>query len=138
MGKLQSYRRLQRGDFPPEYQDLVDKLAFTINSSFESLFFALNGQLTLTDNDLASVNTISIIVDANGNPNTSTKFNTTLTGQIYGITVVNAVNQTNPSTYPSGTPFISFTKNNLTVTINNITNLTPGDTWTITAISWGK
>lgn len=136
--KLQSYRRLQRGDFEPQYQDLVDKLAFTINSSFESLFFALNGQLTLTDNSLTSVNTFSIIVDAKGNPTTVTKFNINITGQVYGFQVLNAINLTNSTTYPTGTPFLSFTKTNQTIAINNISGLSAGDTWTITAVGYGK
>ncbi len=136
--KLQSYRRLQRGDYEPQFQDLVDKLAFTINSSFESLFFVLNGQASLTDNILASVNTFNVIVDSNGNPINSTQFTTTLSGQVNGITVVSAVNATKSTAYPTGTPFISFFKTNKTIAVNNITSLTPGDSWVITAITWGK
>lgn len=136
--KLQSYRNIKREDFDPQYQGLIDRLSFTINSSFESLFNTLNGQTSLKDNILCSVNTFTATVDSTGKPTSTIKFTTSLINGIAGVTVISAVSSTNTPIYPIGTPFISFTKSANIITINNITGLPAGTSFTLTSIIWGS
>ena len=139
--KLPSFKRLFKGDFKPDDQELVDKLSYTINSGLETLYDALNRRLTLDDNFNSSRHTISVTVDSNGKPIQSTSFTTSVNGVISGIMVIKAINSTSytPSpTYPTSTPFISYTQNNQQVTITNIKGLTSGIAWTLTFFVLGS
>lgn len=135
--KLQSYSNIQRADFDPQYQGLIDRLSFTVNSAFQSLFNTLNGQTSLADNILCMVQTITVTVDSSGNPTTSTQFPSTLINGISGSTVIAANSTGNTVVYPIGTPFLSYTKSANVITINNISGLPAGTPFNITAIIWG-
>lgn len=135
--RLQSYRNIKREDFDPQYQGLIDRLSFTINSSFESLFNTLNGQSSLTDNILCEVDTFTVTVDSSGKPLTSTQFTTKLVNGTKGSTVIAATSTGSTPVYPTGTPFVSFSKAANTLTVTNIAGLPAGTQFNITVIIWG-
>lgn len=136
--KLQSYRNIQRSDFDPQYQGMIDTLSFTVNSSFESLFNTLNGQTSLADNILCELDTFTVTVDSTGKPLTSTQFTTALTNGIEGSTVISATSTGSTIAYPLATPFISFSKSANTITLLNIAGLPAGVAFSITVIIWGS
>lgn len=139
--KLPSFKRLFKGDFKPDDQELVDKLSYTINSGLETLYDALNKRLTFDDNFNSSKHSITVTVDANGKPTQATSFTTSINGSLSGIIVIKAINSTTYSaspTYPTSAPFISYTQSNQQVTITNIKGLTAGIAWTLSVIALGS
>lgn len=138
--KLPSFKRLFKGDFKPDDQELVDKMSYTINSGLETLYEALNRRLTFNENFNSSQHTISVTVDANGTPSQRTSVTTTVQGVMSGIIVIKAVNSTSftgSAIYPTSTPFISFTQSNQQITIDNVKGLTAGIPWTLSFIVLG-
>lgn len=137
MASLPSYKRIMKGDFPKQMQDVVSQLALIINSAFDSIFNALNKNLTLADNMYATINSVTVMVDSIGTPTTPTIFSIVTKGPIAGISVLSATNSTNNAIYPTGQPFISFTQSGSIITINNITGLVAGNTYILKLVAWG-
>jgi hypothetical protein len=136
MPKLSSYRRIITNDFDKDDKKLVEKMASPLNDSFNELYFAANGRLSLRDNIYCTVKDIDIIVDAGGNPLQLTSFNLDKDGTILGCNVLYAANQVNSNTYPTGQPFISFIQNGKSVIINNITGLQASQRYTIRIVAY--
>lgn len=127
---------MTKENFPSKYHDLVDTIAYPINNAFQQIINAFNSnQITVTDNLNQQYKTISITVDASGNPVQTTTYKSTLTGRTQGIIVINAVNTTSSTTYPTSCPFISFIDNSGTVTINNVSGLQANQKYTLTILS---
>lgn len=119
MPKLASYRRIITNDFKdPEQKKLVEQLSSPINDSFNELYFATNGRLSLRENIYCTVKDVDI---AGGQ--TETSFTLDKQGLVIGCLVISAVNQTNTAIYPTSQPFVSFVQNGNSVIINNITGL---------------
>lgn len=137
---LPSFRRIFTQDYEAQYKKLIDTLSVSLNNGITSLYSALTNNVSLSDNIYATVKTLSLKVDANGNPLNTTSFNLNsymTSNQIQGISVINAINQDNSNTYPVSGPFISYTQNGTTVTVNNITGLQQGANYNITVVAWG-
>jgi len=135
--KLQSFKRLFKTDYKEEFQDLIDKLSASLNVGIESLYDALNGKLSLSDNLYCNVVDIDVIVDSNGIPKNTTSYPITLKTKPIGLQVIDARNLTNTTTYPSGAIFISFTAENTRIIINHITGLQANQTYRLKIITWG-
>lgn len=136
--KIPSYKRINIEDFSDEEQQLVQKLASTLNISIDTLYSGLNNRLNFKDNFDSTQKTFNIQVDTNGNPISPTGFklntiNNTIPRAV-GSLVINALNTTNSDVYPTGGIFISFTQNQDVITINNITGLPSGYVFQITVI----
>lgn len=130
MAVLPKYKRIRKEDFPKDAQDIVDRLAFSINDGFANLFSALTGKLTFGDNILSAFRDITVTVNSAGTPTTSVS--AALPDGVTnpkGVIVVQASNQTNNNVYPTGTPFISYTVNNKSLIINNIAGLPANNTF---------
>lgn len=121
--KLPNFRRLFKGDFPVEVQDLIDKLSVTINHGFELLYEALNNKLTFRENFLATVKDVDVEVDATGTPKKTTSISLSFTNRVDGCLVIKADNLTNTNTYPSGSVMINYKQTENSIIINNITGL---------------
>lgn len=136
MPKLASYRRIITNDFKKEEKKLVEQLASPINDSFNELYFATNGRLSLRENVFCTVKDVEITVDAGGNPNDTTSFGLDRQGSVIGCQVILAINQTNTSIYPTGQPFISFVQNGSSVIVNNITGLQAGQRYLVRIVAY--
>ena len=136
MAKLPGYRRIFTQDYDKQYQALIDKLSVSVNQGFDSLYQALNNGLTLEDNSTSTIVTISVTTDANGNVTSGAQFNLSSTTKIIGTQVISAINNTNSKVYVTSQPFITFTQNGGTVTINNITGLPAGNNFSLTIITY--
>lgn len=130
MAKVDSLRRLNREDFPPEFRDLVDKLALNLNPIVEQLQLAFNKNINFEN---LSRETITISVEnASGNLRIPTQFKTNLKSRILGINIIKAENTTNPSIYPIEAPWISWTIENNIITVKKVTGLQDNNKYNLT------
>lgn len=134
--KFPSFKRIFKTDYPQDQQNLVEKLSLTINNGFETLYNAMANNVSIGDNIACTVKTITTAVNSTGTPTSTLSFQISTTGQIKGISVIRADNQTKSTVYPNSHPFISFSQNDKVVTINNITGLPVNNTFNLTIIAW--
>jgi hypothetical protein len=137
MAKLQSFKRIVKENFKAEDQELIDAIGGSINIFAEEVINAFNKNFTVDDNLKMEYKDIEVTVNASGIPINTTQFKVSFTGKIRGITVERAVNLTNPSTYPTGAPFITFDQNNQVITVNHITGLPANNKYRLTVLSKG-
>lgn len=136
MSKLKSYRRIITKDYKKEDQELVETLADPINDSFNEIYYTLNGRVDLVNNLYCSVRVVDVIADANGIPVNRTTFSLNNTQPVIGCIVLQAINQTNTASYPTGAPFISFTQLDQAILINHITGLQPNQRYTLRIVAF--
>lgn len=136
MPKLSSYRRIITNDFEEEDEKLVEQLASPINDSFNELYFAANGRLSIRENLYCTYKEFDVTVASSGAPTARTVIKLIGNVPVLGVQVLYAANQVNTGIYPTGTPFISFSQNNDTIIINNITNLQADQLYKIRLIVW--
>jgi len=136
MSKLATYKRLTTADFEEDQQKFVEQLSFPVNDGFSELYFAMNGRVDLRNNLFCTVKDIDITVKADGSPVNSTSFSLDRDGKILGCQVLYASNQTNTAIYPTSQPFVSFTQNGKTVTINNISGLQASNRYVIRIVAY--
>lgn len=136
MARLNISKRIQKEDYPKEYQDLVGRLALPLNQFIEQVVNIINNRnITVADNLPFEYKTLTFSVDASGFPTTVVRFPTILK-KIQGLDVISASNGTS-TPYPTTAPFASFSVNNGIITINHITGLTTGSEWTLNFIVYG-
>lgn len=136
MTKLATYKRLTTTDFEEDQQAFVEQLSFPINDGFSQLYFAMNGRVDLKNNLFCTVKDVEITVKDNGIPVNSTSFSLDRDGKMLGCQVLYAANQANTAIYPTAQPFISFTQNGKTVTINHISGLQSGDRYIVRIVAY--
>ncbi len=135
---IPSFKRILNTDYAQQFQQLVNTLGFSINNAITNINDALDNQVSLKDNILCTVKTFNVEVDSTGAPTTSTTFPLTFTGQCLGISLINVLNTTTSSSYPTGGVTISFTQTQTGIQLNNITGLATNNTYSITVIAWGN
>lgn len=136
--KISNYQEFTKENFPKKYYDLTDSLIYPLNNFQQQIVTAFNNnQITVTDNLNEQYKTLTVTVDSTGKPAQTLTYQSTLTGKTVGIIVVAAKNQTSSTTYPTGTPFISWSDNSGTVTIANITNLQANNQYQLVIRSMG-
>lgn len=109
MGRLDNTRRIVKEDYDNKYDDLIDKLAFVLNSFMEQTVNEVNGNLDQT-NLKSDIITITMTVDANGLPIGNNLIKSTVIRPT-GTTVINSINVTNGNVYPTSQPYITFSTN---------------------------
>lgn len=135
--KLPNYRRLMKTDFPNEFQDLVDRLAYVININTQVVFDALNRKVSLADNIDCVIRNVEVTVDSSGIPVNTTIFSTDdKIRAVVGIEVQRAENLTNSSTYPTGGIFITFQQVQTGVQIQHVTGLPVGDNFRLRIVGY--
>ena len=134
--KLPSFRQLYSADYPSKYKDLIDILSISLNNGITVLYQALNNGLTLRDNLNATVKDVTVTVDTNGIPTTSTAFTLRGTSQLDGVMVLSAVNQTNSTTYPTSGVFINGNQNANVFTITHITGLQANQQYVVRVVGF--
>ena len=134
MARITSTDGIQTDDFPNNYKDLTEPLAFILNPFIEQVAQTLNGNLDFS-NIRALERDLTISVDHNGNPMAATAIRNTLNQRIKGFLCFDALSQGVSGVYPQGTPFISFTQNADNITINNVGGLVKSNNITSIAVS---
>lgn len=137
--KLQGYKRIVKEDYDKKDQDIVSKLAYSINTAFDSVFQAINKNLTISDNlNMMFIDITGVRVDANGVPNAPLQLKYTLPTNCKGLQVINLTNNTSSNVTPTQTPFVSFTQASPSLLkISNITGLVADSSYSLTLIAYG-
>lgn len=138
MAKLPTLRRLFKGDFKPEYAELIEKLINSINNGFDNIYDALNKKLTLKNNILCDVRDFSIQVNSTGIPLNSTVLAVSFSASASVVTVGKVTNITNTFSYPTSGVTITWEQNGAgSIKINHITGLKAGETYSIRVVIYG-
>lgn len=135
MATLPSFRRINKQDYPEQYQDLIDILSTSLNYGIEVIYSLLNGKLTIKDNLSSTIKEFDITVNATGNPISKTVIKKSSTDKIEGMIVVRAQNLVNSSVYPTSGIFITYTETTDSLIINNITGLQANNPYRINIIA---
>jgi hypothetical protein len=143
MATIPTQRFLKPEDFDSKDQALVNKLAFPINTFMQQVVTAFTKNVDFTNLNM-QVNTFTGSVDVNGIPTIPIHFQNALTTKLYGMICINALNQSGTNRVPNAQPFINWSQNNNTITINHITGIgiptgqTNSDSYTFTVLSIGQ
>lgn len=137
MAKLNVTKRIVTEDFAPEDQQLVEKLAFTMNSFFEQTAAALSKNITIEDNLNMEVKDVVVAVDGSGVPTSTTSFQCSLKTRVRGLLVIRAQNSTDATVFPSGAPLVSYSQNGSLITVSHITGLQAGYSFKLTILVLG-
>lgn len=130
MGKIQAPKEICREDFGPEYQELVEKLS-SINTFQGDVYTVLNGGIDYTNMNRQLVENVIVNIDSLGKVVNSPQIRHRLKGQIKGLIVVSAINQKNLQSYPTSTPFITYTLDTNLIKIVNVTGLPASSQWAL-------
>lgn len=122
MAKIGSYRRIFKQDYSPDIQPDIDTLSVTLNDSFETIYGALNNQVTFTENINCTLVTFTVTVDSKSVPTAplAIKLNS-FQKTVNGMIIINAVAKDGTSTPDSGI-FVDYTINNNITSSSNVTN----------------
>jgi hypothetical protein len=101
MAKLPSFKRLNKGDFEPQYHGLMEKIILSLNTIVDSVLDAMNRKISLKNNILCSVRDITVVVDSSGVPTSPVNVTYDFVGAASVVVVGRVVNLTNVSGYPS-------------------------------------
>ena len=134
MAQVPALKKILVEDFPKQYQDLISKIAYPFNTAIENIVDTINGDIDIS-NTTFQYKQVTFTTSATGQPASTAQFLITTVNKPIGMQVIQAVNNTSSTTYPTGAPFISYTidQNNI-ATINNITGLAPSSNYTINII----
>lgn len=137
MSRIPDLRRIDSSDFDSDSRDMVDKLAFPLNSFMEQTRAAFDKAIDFTNLN-QEVITFTVATDANGVPVQKTQYKNTLKTKVVGISLIDATNQTIPSHFPTSQPFIKFTESSNIVTLKYVSSLQPNEKYQIVIISYGS
>lgn len=128
--KIDNVKRIIKEDFPEDQQDLVDRLAYSLNPFMDQVEKVVNGNLGI-DNLTRQFISITLENDSSGDLKYPVQFKTNLTRPM-GMPVIRAENITNPAIYPTNQPFISFSTNGNLVTILNVSGIQQDNKYRLT------
>lgn len=134
--RLPTFKRLIGSDFPKEFKKLIDQLSLSLNNGIDVLYTALNNNLTIRDNLLATVTDVLVTVDANGKPIQTTAFKLNSTSKVDLVMVGLARNQVNSIIYPSSGVLVSGVQANNIYTIQNVTGLQPNQQYSLRIVAF--
>jgi hypothetical protein len=134
--KLTDIKRLTTDDFPKDQAALVSRLAFALNPILEQLSAAFNKNIDF-DNLNQEVINVTVEVDGTGTPKTLTDIKSNLRTRVRGLICIRAINLENDGTFPTTSPFVSFTTFGNLTRITNVLGLPPNKRYTLTLISIG-
>lgn len=125
MAKVDNIKTFQKEDFDPEYKQLIDTLAFSINPFMEQIVSAFSKNIDIS-NLTDIITDITLMVDASGIPTTPTSFkisdNTRSIRKVLGMSVINHENLTD-STDVTSQPYITFSINKDLAIVNKVVGL---------------
>lgn len=132
--RLPGFKRINRQDFPPASQNIIERLGGLLNKPIEAINDIINGKLTLKDNVNCDIVTVTASVDSTGKPLGEVQINLSTTVSIVGLQVVKVECLTNSTTYPTSTPYISYTQRSGVLIVNNIAGLPIGNKFKLTVV----
>ena len=132
MGTIDNTRRIIREDYDSKYHDLIDRLGFVLNTFMEQTVRQVNGNLDET-NLKADIITIKMTVNASGVPIGNNLIKSDVL-RPSGTTVINTLNKTDGTVFPTSRPHISFTTgtNSTVMKVLNISGLQADNEYELT------
>jgi len=121
-------KRISKEDFPPEFHQLIEKLAFPLNSHMEQVRNLFNKGVDF-DNLTQELITLKVQTNASSQPINKLNFKSSLRDKVRGIVVISANITSSNTSYVQAAPFISFSQNLNIISINNISGLAPETTY---------
>lgn len=135
--KLGSFRRLYSTDFKPEYKGLIDQIGTTYNANIEALYDALNKKLSFADNFASTIVTFNVTVDSTGTPTRKTQVkldSSQANSSINGVLVLNAVGSRDANLLPNSGVYVTASKNESSLLIQNIKGLQADNPYNVTIL----
>lgn len=133
--KLNNLKRIVAEDFPAEQQELVSKLAFSLNPILEQLSNAFNKNIDFENLNQEKLS-FEVTVDSNGLPTVGTELKYSLRNRPTGMQVVRAESLSG-SVYPTGTPFITYDFSNNNIRVLHVAGLPAGKKFRLSIILIG-
>ena len=130
MARVPDFKRLAKEDFPAKYRDLIDKLAFPINSHIEQVRSALSGNLDF-ENLAQEIRTLSFTTGSNGQPLNTLNFQSGLNNRVQGMLAVRVIITSDNTAVATQTPVFTWSQNGTLVTIGSIGGLEPETSYEI-------
>lgn len=124
MGKIPDLKRIVKEDFDSEYQQLIEKLSFPLNSHMEQVRNLFNKNIN-TDNLARELITLQVQTNASGQPINKLSFKSKLKDRVRGINIISGNILSSNTTYMTQAPFITFSQNGEIVNILYIAGLAP-------------
>jgi len=134
MAKVPDLKRVTIEDFSSEDRNLVEKLAFIINSFHEQVRSALSKNIDF-ENLAQETRVLSFSTGIVGQPLNTVSFKSGLVNKIQGITIVRTVITSDNTSFPTELPIISWSQNASLVTITNIGGLQPETQYELTILA---
>lgn len=139
--KLPSFLRIFKTDFEPDDQPLIEKLGDLLNTAIESVYQALNKNISISENLLATVADVDVIVNDSGIPITAATFVLDISTRVQGLTVINAAfvpaSAADGVVYPSGGINITWSQNKKNIQLNQVTGLPANKRFRLRIIAFG-
>jgi hypothetical protein len=132
MANVSNLKPLVKEDYPSQYHDLIDKLAFSLNPLMFQLASAFNKSINF-DNLSQRVVDFNVTVDPDGIPLVSTKVKVDGKFKIYGTVVIKVQNLTD-TTELTTPPFITYTTSGNLLTVTHITGLAANKNYKVSAL----
>lgn len=132
MAEVTNIKPLVKEDFPSEYHDLIEKLAFSLNPFMRQVVAAFAGQIDF--NNLAQATfDFQASVDASGIPLTPIQIKINPNRKIIGLMVIKIDNLTDDVNL-TGSPFLTFSTSKTILSVNHITGLSANKNYRIRAL----
>lgn len=133
--KVTNIKRLTKDDFDREYQQLIDRLSFSLTPFMEQVVSALNKNIDF-DNLNQELIVLDTQVDAQGRPTINSEIKNPLRTRPRGIHCVNAQNLSD-NTLLTGGITVVFTVESNVIRISQITGLPAGKRFNLSIILIG-
>jgi hypothetical protein len=125
---------INASDYPEEMRDAIDTLGGNLNSFMEQVVELSRGNIDF-DNTSQELIILDITVGSSGLPSSTVNIRTNKKPVPLGFHVISARNISAVNSFPTGTPFISFTpKGNFLTEINHISSLPANQKFRLTVI----
>lgn len=135
--KLPNLRRLYSDiTKKAEEKTLVTNLSIPINNNLEVLYECLNGKVSLVDNMACSVRQVDVRVNELGVVQNGASFSLDDNLNVIGTQVIDAINITNSSVFPTGAPFITGAQTQNGYSILHVTGLPANNIFRLRVIAW--
>lgn len=128
MGKPPDLKRISKEDFAAEYQELVGKLAFPLNSFMEQVRNLFSKGIDI-DNLTEEYITLKVQTNSDSQPIAPLSFKSNLRNKVRGMWVISGNITSANNSYVQQAPFITFSQNLNIVSIVNISGLAPETTY---------
>lgn len=133
MGALPTIKRFLAEDYPTE-SGWINNLLYPLNLLLNTIYSNLNNGLTLSQNSLAQVKTISI---TGQNPTTTFNWNFSTVQAPVGVIVVNCVQTDSPVSTITQAVTCAWSYSGGVISILNVTGLNKSHSYSVTFIVWG-